>query len=114
MIVLSFKSLTIVPKGTLTITSFLDSPNILFGLPSAPLSPLIIFEKRKSNSVDLLVSTSNTIEAPSPPSPPFGPPKGLYFSRLKETRPLPPFPAFNLIFTLSINCIILLNKIKGP
>src|SRR5437762_11500442 len=40
---------------------------------------------------------------PLPPSPPEGPPRGTNFSRRNAMHPLPPSPAFNLIFASSIN-----------
>src|SRR5215207_9156564 len=41
---------------------------------------------------------------PSPPRPPSGPPRGLYFSRLKETLPSPPRPARTMKLASSTNC----------
>src|SRR5919202_3848134 len=43
-------------------------------------------------------------EPPSPPRPPSGPPRGLYFSRLKETLPSPPLPARTTNWASSTNC----------
>src|SRR5664280_1114528 len=40
---------------------------------------------------------------PCPPSPPLGPPRGTYFSRLKLTQPRPPSPAFTKMWTSSRN-----------
>src|SRR5690242_7918941 len=40
---------------------------------------------------------------PLPPSPPSGPPLGTYFSRRKETHPIPPSPAFTSITASSTN-----------
>src|SRR3712207_6102252 len=43
-------------------------------------------------------------EPPSPPRPPSGPPRGLYFSRLKETLPSPPRPPRTTKRASSMNC----------
>src|SRR5215218_6616014 len=43
-------------------------------------------------------------DPPSPPRPPSGPPRGLYFSRLKETLPSPPLPARTTNRASSTNC----------
>src|SRR5512139_2523074 len=40
---------------------------------------------------------------PRPPSPPFGPPKGMNFSRRKLTQPAPPCPAATSIVASSTN-----------
>src|SRR4051794_10893395 len=47
----------------------------------------------------------NTMDAPSPPSPPDGPPLGTNFSRRKAIAPLPPAPAFTRIVASSTKCI---------
>ena len=46
------------------------------------------------------------MSAPLPPSPPFGPPCGTYFSRRKLLIPLPPSPAFTNIRARSINIFL--------
>src|ERR671912_43946 len=43
-------------------------------------------------------------DPPSPPRPPSGPPRGLYFSRLKETLPSPPRPPRTTKLASSTNC----------
>src|SRR5919112_2948126 len=43
-------------------------------------------------------------DPPLPPRPPSGPPRGLYFSRLKETLPSPPRPAHTTNRASSTNC----------
>src|SRR5208283_5479901 len=42
---------------------------------------------------------------PWPPSPPEGPPRGTYFSLRNATQPLPPSPAFTIIFASSTNTV---------
>jgi hypothetical protein len=44
-----------------------------------------------------------TTSPPGPPLPPFGPPRGTYFSRRKLTQPRPPSPAKTRILVSSIN-----------
>ena len=50
---------------------------------------------------------------PVPPSPPSGPPLGIFFSLLKLARPFPPSPALTSIKTSSMNFIELLYGKKG-
>src|SRR6476660_1006321 len=47
-------------------------------------------------------ATAKTLP-PRPPSPPSGPPRGMYFSRRKDTAPLPPSPAWTSIMASSMN-----------
>lgn len=50
----------------------------------------------------IVVGQENDVAALSSVAP-VGPPAATYFSRLKDTAPLPPSPAFILIFAISIN-----------
>src|SRR5689334_11565714 len=54
-----------------------------------------------------------TMSPPLPPSPPEGPPRGTNFSRRKAMQPLPPSPAFTLIFASSINMRVLYLYLQG-
>src|SRR6185437_10152779 len=48
---------------------------------------------RKSARVLMPSAACSHTDAPWPPSPPSGPPKGMNFSRRKLTQPRPPWPA---------------------
>ena len=96
-------SLMSVPRGTLITT---DSPSLPWNFdpsPSPPASAMNFLLYLNASRVLAPSSTVKTTSPPLPPSPPSGPPFATYFSRLNETAPLPPFPAFRYIFILSIN-----------
>ena len=81
------------PLGISIIKSSAAAPDLFLpdpGLPFLPINTLLFW---KSIKVFLFLLTLNTILAPFPPSPPSGPPKGMYFSLLKLDAPAPPFPA---------------------
>ena len=52
--------------------------------------------------------------APSPPSPPDGPPLGTNFSRRNAIAPLPPAPAFTRIVASSTKCMASASRIRRP
>src|SRR6476620_4652095 len=61
--------------------------------------------KRYSTSVFKLRSACAYTLPPRPPSPPLGPPRGMYFSRLNAAAPSPPFPACTSIVASSTNFV---------
>ena len=72
-----------------------------------PFSAKNLRLKRKSISVCMRSVARNFTSPPRPPSPPSGPPACTYFSRWKETQPLPPSPALTVMLTMSTNKAIL-------
>src|SRR5215471_5608805 len=55
---------------------------------------------RKWASVVKPSSARRTTSPPWPPSPPSGPPLGMYFSRRKLLAPLPPWPEITVMLNL--------------
>ena len=68
-----------------------------------PFSAKNLRLKRKSISVCMRSVARKFTSPPRPPSPPSGPPACTYFSRWKETQPLPPSPALTVMLTMSTN-----------
>src|SRR5579871_5754950 len=92
-----------VPTGTLSTTSPPSRPVLLDPSPCRPRSAVCSGLKRKWTSVLWRSLDSMTTSPPLPPSPPEGPPRGTNFSRRNAMQPLPPPPAFTLIFASSMN-----------
>src|SRR5882672_7857682 len=62
----------------------------------------------------MLRSASAQTLPPRPPSPPFGPPNGMNFSRLKLMQPAPPSPAAMSIVASSTNFMLSVGKRRSP
>ena len=71
-----------------------------------PLLASITFLFLKSINVFVFVLTLKIISPPFPPSPPSGPPKGIYFSLLRLDAPEQPFPALTTRKASSIKLMI--------
>ena len=86
-----------VPTGTSRIASFRARRHGCY--PSrARRAPPLPCGWAKGSRVERSSVARRTMEPPSPPRPLSGPPRGLYFSRLKETLPSPPLPAHDAGF----------------
>src|SRR5690348_17009150 len=96
---------TMVPTGTRIVVSSPPLPYIWLPMPFSPRCALKLRWWRKSTSVFRPSSATSHTEPPKPPSPPSGPPNGMNFSRRKLMQPLPPSPAWTLMFASSTNFI---------
>src|SRR5512135_1357742 len=94
-----------VPGGTGMTRFSADLPNLLLPPPPLPSSAAKLVVKRNAFSELSVGRTCRITSPPLPPSPPAGPPRGMYFSRRHATAPLPPSPAFTRILTSSTNFI---------
>ena len=61
---------------------------------SGPLPQEVYVWQRAWGPPVVAALARTTTSPPFPPSPPFGPPRGTYFSLRKLTQPRPPSPAF--------------------
>src|SRR5918998_4858037 len=93
-----------VPMGTSRTVSWPFSPARLLPEPWRPRSALMSWRRAYGSSVWRSSVARRMMEPPSPPRPPSGPPRGLYFSRLKETLPSPPRPPRTAKRASSTNC----------
>src|SRR6185312_5938999 len=94
---------TMVPTGTRIVVSSPPLPYIWLPMPFWPRCALKLRWWRKSTRVLRPSSATSQTEPPEPPSPPSGPPNGMNFSRRKLMQPLPPSPAWTLIWASSTN-----------
>src|SRR5215210_5374426 len=99
-----FSSKTWVPTGTSRCVSPPRSPARLLPEPCLPRSAFMTWRRAYGSRVVRSSVAWRITDPPSPPRPPSGPPRGLYFSRLKETLPSPPRPARTTKLASSTNC----------
>src|SRR6056297_566787 len=108
-------SATMVPTGTLTVRSSPERPVLFRPAPPSPLSARNLRCTRKSASVLMPWSACSQTLPPWPPSPPSGPPRGMYFSRRKLRQPWPPLPACTRMVASSTNFMgISAKRQKNP